>query len=76
MALAKLDAQLAGRTYLCSASPTIADFFCYGDVAFAEICAFDITRWPNAAGWADRVKALPGFKAPFDLLQMQDTEVS
>ena len=75
-ALAKLDAQLSDRTYLCTAEPAIADLFCYADVAFAEICAFDVNRWPNVAGWAERVKTLPGFRAPFDLLQMQDAEQS
>jgi len=75
-ALTKLDAQLAGRAYLCAAEPTIADLFCYGDVAFAQICAFDLTRWTNLAGWTDRVTALPGFQAPFDLLRMQDAELS
>ena len=75
-ALTKLDSQLAGRTYLCAADPTIADFFCYGDIAFAQICALDLTRWPDLVGWAERVKALPGFQAPFDLLQMQDAELS
>jgi glutathione S-transferase len=75
-ALTKLDSQLAGRTYLCAAEPTIADLFCYGDVAFAEICTFDMNRWAKVAGWAERVKALPGFKAPFDLLQMRDAELS
>jgi glutathione S-transferase len=75
-ALAELDLQLAGRSYLCAAVPTIADLFCYGDVAFAQICAFDLMRWPNLAKWAGRVTALPGFQAPFDLLQMQDAKLS
>ena len=75
-ALTKLDAQLAGRSYLCADAPTIADLFCYGDVAFAQICAFDLTRWTNLAAWAERVKALPGFQAPFDLLHMEDAELS
>jgi glutathione S-transferase len=74
-ALAKLDSQLAGRTYLCAAEPTIADLFCYGDVAFAQICAFDLTRLPNLGDWAERVSALPGFQSPFDLLHMQDAEL-
>ena len=74
MALSELDAQLSGRTYLCAAEPTIADLFCYGDIAFAELCAFDLGRWPNVAGWAERVTALSGFKAPFSLLAMEDAE--
>jgi glutathione S-transferase len=49
--------------------------FCYGDVAFAEICAFDLHRWPNVVRWTKRVTALAGFKAPFALLTMQNAEV-
>jgi glutathione S-transferase len=75
-ALSVLDAHLAGRDYLCAAEPTIADLFCYGDVAFAEICAFDLNRWTNIAGWSERIKALPGFEAPFALLAMEDAELS
>lgn len=75
-ALSVLDSQLAGRNFLCAAEPTIADLFCYADIAFAEICAFDLSRWTNVAGWAERVTALPGFKAPFSLLAMEDAELS
>ena len=73
-ALSDLDSYLVHRDYLCAAEPTIADICCFGDVAFAEICEFDLRRWPNAAGWAERVKTLPGFKAPFELLAMADAE--
>jgi glutathione S-transferase len=75
-ALSVLDSQLADREFLCAAEPTIADLFCYGDVAFAEICAFDLRRLTNVAGWMERVSRLPGFKAPFDLLAMDDAEFS
>jgi len=73
-ALWTLDSHLS-QNYLCAVDPTIADLFCYGDVAFAEICAFDLRRWPNISGWAQRVTSLPGFKAPFQLLSMQDAEL-
>ena len=69
------NSHLAHRGYLCAAAPTIADLFCYGDVAFAEICGFDLNRWPNVAGWARRVTALAGFKAPFELLAMKNAEL-
>jgi glutathione S-transferase len=75
-ALSVLDSHLAGGAYLCAAEPTIADLFCLGDVAFAEICAFDLNRWTNVADWARKLKSLPGFKAPFALLAMEDAEVS
>ncbi|HYW63327.1 MAG TPA: glutathione S-transferase family protein [Bradyrhizobium sp.] len=73
-ALSVLDHHLAGRDYLCAAKPTIADLFCYGGVAFAEICAFDLPRWSNVARWSRRVTALPGFAPPFELLAMEDAE--
>ena len=75
-ALSVLDSHLAGGAYLCAAEPTIADLFCYADVAFAELCAFDLGRWTHVAGWAERVTALPGFKAPFELLAMENAELS
>jgi glutathione S-transferase len=75
-ALSVLDSHLAHSNYLCAAEPTIADLFCYGDVAFAEVCAFDLTRWTNVASWTERVTALPGFQAPFALLAMEDAELS
>ena len=73
-ALSVLDSHLAHRNYLCAAEPTIADLFCYGDVAFAEICAFDLGRWSHVAAWAERVTALRGFEAPFALLKMESAE--
>jgi glutathione S-transferase len=75
-ALSILDSHLADRSYLCASEPTIADLSCYGDIAFAEICEFDVNHWTNVARWAEKMKALPRFKAPFDLLQMQDAELS
>jgi len=74
-AMSALDSQLAGRLYLCADEPTIADLFCYGDIAFAEICEFDLRGWSEVvARWAERIKALDGFEAPFELLAMQDAE--
>lgn len=40
-ALSTLNSHLACNDYLCAAESTIADLFCYADVAFAEVCAFD-----------------------------------
>jgi glutathione S-transferase len=74
-ALSVLDSHLARRNYLCATEPTIADLCCYGDVAFAEICAFDLNRWTNVALWAKRVTALAGFQPPFELLAMADAEL-
>jgi glutathione S-transferase len=74
-ALATLDAHLAAG-FLCAEMPTAADLFCYGDAAFAELCGFDLARWANLAAWASRIRALPGFQAPFELLAMADAEIA
>jgi glutathione S-transferase len=74
-ALSVLNSHLAHRSFLCATEPTTADLFCHGDISFAEICAFDLNRWSNVAAWSERVKALPGFKAPFELLAMESAEV-
>jgi len=73
-ALSVLDSHLAHRNYLCADEPTIVDLFCYGDIAFAEICAFELDRWSNVDAWARRVTALNGFEAPFALLAMENAE--
>jgi glutathione S-transferase len=75
-ALSTLDSHLLRNNYLCATEPTIADLFCYGDVAFAEVCAFDLKRWINVSGWADRVTSLTGFQTPFELLAMENAEFS
>jgi glutathione S-transferase len=74
-ALSVIDAHLAEAKFLCSTTPSIADICCFADVAFAEICAFELKRWTHLAAWGKRVMTIKGFKAPFELLQMQDAEV-
>lgn len=73
-ALKAMDQQLEPGGFLCAPAPTIADIVCSADLAFAEICGFDIADLGNLADWTARMKALPGWQAPFDLLQMQDAE--
>jgi glutathione S-transferase len=67
-----LDDLLGRGPYLVGADPTIADIACYGTIAFAEEGEFDVKSYGNVAAWTERVRALPGFKAPYDLLPMQD----
>ena len=74
-ALDMLDACLSGREFLVGEAATIADICCYGAVAFARLSDKDLLAWPNVVAWTERIEALPGFAAPFDLLAMQDTEI-
>lgn len=62
-ALDTLDTHLVKGGYLCTVEPTIADLFCFGDVAFAELCGFDLNGWTNVAGWAEKLRSLRGFNS-------------
>lgn len=76
LALSTFDSHLAHDDFLCSREPTVADLVCCADLAFAMASGIDVGRWKNVSDWAARVKALPRFKGPFDLLSMADAELS
>jgi glutathione S-transferase len=67
-----LDESLAGQSFVAGASPTIGDIACYGVAAFLDEAGFKLADWPHIKAWAGRIAALPGFKAPYDLLPMND----
>lgn len=71
-ALKVLDTALAGASFLVGGSATIADVAVYGDVAYAEEAAIDLTPYANIKAWMKRVEALPGFKKYEDVLPKQD----
>ena len=75
-ALAALDAHLADREFLAGTKPTIADICCYADIAFAKLSGRSVAPRSGVVAWAARVEALPGFAAPFDLLAMQDADIT
>ncbi len=65
-----LDQRLAGRSYLVGSEPTIADLSLVGYLYYpAEEFGFDIAaEHKNIAAWLDSIKALPGWKHPYDLM--------
>ena len=67
-ALKVLDENLAGRTWIVGEGPTIADIALYGIVAYATQAGHDLTAHPNVSAWMGRVKELPGYAGPDDLL--------
>lgn len=68
--LAILDKRLAGRSYLVGSGPTIADLSLVAYLYYpAEEFGFDIpAAHKNIAAWLDRIKALPGWGHPYDLM--------
>jgi glutathione S-transferase len=65
-----VDKRLAGRPYILGSEPTIADLSLVAYLYYPpEEFGFDIAAThKNIAAWLDRIKALPGWKHPYDLM--------
>ena len=63
-----LDDHLAAHDWLVGDAPTIADFSCCGYLYYPEPFGFDRKDWPHIGAWLDRIAALPGWKAPYDMM--------
>ncbi|MFC3227214.1 glutathione S-transferase family protein [Marinibaculum pumilum] len=72
--LAVLDELLDGRDWLVGSAPTIADISCYAPVAQMDEAGLKEADWPNIAAWTARMRALPGYAAPYDLLPQHSAE--
>jgi len=68
--LAIVNKRLAGRPFLVNDKPTIADVSLAGYLYYpAEEFGFDIPKEHPAIGaWMERMKALPGWKHPYELM--------
>jgi glutathione S-transferase len=73
-ALSFVDRTVQDRPFLVGDDCTIADIGCWGRMVFMAEGGFDIARWPNLAAWAGRLKAMPGFALPYDLIPSKDRE--
>lgn len=69
-AYAIAERQLAQREYIAGSQPTIADLSMCGYVYYpAEESGVDIAaQFPAIARWRERLKKLPGWKPPYELL--------
>jgi glutathione S-transferase len=68
--LAIVNKRLTGRQFLISDKPTIADVSMTAYLYYpAEEFGFDIAKdHPAIGSWLGRMKALPGWKHPYDLM--------
>lgn len=73
-ALGFIDTALEGREWLVGDACSIADIGCWGRMVFMAEGGFDIARWPNLEAWSLRLKAMPGFALPYDLIPKKDQE--
>ncbi|MGZ8395909.1 MAG: glutathione S-transferase family protein [Rhodoplanes sp.] len=70
VSLAIVDKRLAERPFILGERPTIADLSMCGYMYYpADEFGFDIPAiYRNIGGWLDRIKAVPGWKHPYDLM--------
>jgi glutathione S-transferase len=73
-AFAVADKHMQGRAFVADDRPTIADFSMMGYLFFPpEELGFDVAQtWPAIAAWRERMRALPGWAGPYDLLPSAD----
>jgi glutathione S-transferase len=71
--LAILDRRLATRAYILGQEPTIVDLSLVGYMYYpAEEFGFDIAAsYRNIDAWLNRIKALPNWAHPYDLMPLQ-----
>ena len=67
-----MEEQLARTPFLAGEEPSIGDFACCAYLYYPEFFGFDRADWPAIAAWLDRLKALPGWKHPYDMMPRRE----
>lgn len=63
-----LDGHLAGRDFAIGPRPTIADLSMCGYLFWPDEFGVDWRDYPNIGKWLDRIKAIPGWVHPYELM--------
>ena len=63
-----LDTHLAGRRFVVAERATIADLSLCGYLFWPDEIGVDWAAYPGIAAWLDRIRALPRWRAPYDLM--------
>ncbi|MEM9139439.1 MAG: glutathione S-transferase [Pseudomonadota bacterium] len=67
-ALKTLDQHMENREWVSDDDMSITDFSLAGYMFYADEYDFDWSEVPAVTAWRDRIKALPGWKHPYDLM--------
>lgn len=67
-ALSVLETQLSTRPFAVGDEPTIADLSMCGYLFWPDEFGVDWADWPHIAAWLDRIRALPGWVHPYELM--------
>jgi len=64
-----LSRQLATRPFILGPQVTIVDVACCGYLFWADQTRIDLNDWPHVATWLDRIRAVPGWRPPHELMK-------
>ena len=64
----RLEVTLRGQDFLAGNTHTIADISCCGYLFWADQAEVDLAPWPAIGAWLERIRSLPRWQAPYDLL--------
>ena len=70
-----LDRHLASRDFAVGGRPTIADLSLCGYLFFGDELGVDPLSFANIGKWLDRIRALPDWKHPYELMKRAYKEV-
>lgn len=63
-----VDAHLENRSFMVGDRLTVADLSLAGYVFMPEETGIDHSAFPAIAAWKDRIKSMPGWRHPYDLM--------
>ena len=72
-ALKIADAHLAQNPFIIGKRATIADLSMCGYLYYGEELTVPLDQFTHVLNWLDRIKALPGWKHPYDLMPRAKT---
>ncbi len=64
----QLAQELHDKPFITGDAPTIADVSCCGYMFWTDQARVDLGPWPPLVAWLDRIRALKGWQAPYDLM--------
>ena len=59
--LPMMNSELSKRKYLCGDQPTVADIAAATNLAYLEMCQYDLGPYPAVSKWYGTMKARPSF---------------
>ena len=63
-----VENHLQGRDFIVGSYPTIADISMCGYLFFLDEAQIDLASFPAIAAWLERIKLMPGWQHPYDLM--------